>query len=138
METSCLGDTRTNEQYMLTSYHTIFLREHNHLARRLARNNPGWDDEKLYQVNIFKTRFHTYKTQQFKYIVQEARRINIAEYQHVTYSEYLPNVLGREMIEAFSLGVHAEGRHSSWYSPDTDARIPNEFAAAAFRRGDIY
>ncbi len=53
METFCLGDTRTNEQYMLTSYHTIFLREHNHLARRLARNNPGWDDEKLYQVTIY-------------------------------------------------------------------------------------
>ncbi len=57
MATSCLGDTRTNEQYMLTSYHTIFLREHNHLARRLARNNPGWDDEKLYQVNILEHDF---------------------------------------------------------------------------------
>jgi len=45
------GDTRTNEQYMLTSLHTIFMREHNHLARRLAVINPAWEDEKLYQVS---------------------------------------------------------------------------------------
>ncbi len=38
------------------------------------------------------------------------------------------------MVSAFSLGVHSRGHHSSWYRPDTDARIPNEFAAAAFRQ----
>ena len=73
-----LGDTRTNEQYLLITFHTLFLREHNHIARQLARINPSWDDEKLYN---------------------EARRINIAEYQHITYAEYLPNVLGRSHIK---------------------------------------
>ncbi len=34
---------------MLTSYHTLFMRNHNFVAKKLARFNPQWDDEELYQ-----------------------------------------------------------------------------------------
>ncbi len=70
------GDVRANEQPGLTTLHTVFLREHNFHADRLRRENPRWDDERLYQ---------------------EARRIVAAEMQAITYNEFLPALLGRPL-----------------------------------------
>lgn len=67
------GDVRCNENPLLLSLHTIFMREHNRLCDELARKHPGWDDEKLYG---------------------EARRRVGALVQSITYREYLPNLLG--------------------------------------------
>ena len=93
-------------QVGLTSMHTLMAREHNRVADRLASLNPHWDDERLYQ---------------------EARRIVIAEWQHIVFYEYLPEILG-------PIGMSMLG-HYYGYSESVDPSISNVFATAAFRFG---
>lgn len=74
------GDSRVNENPGLTLMHVLFLREHNRVATELKRLNSHWDNEKLYQ---------------------EARRIVIAELQHITYNEFLPVILGEHALDKY-------------------------------------
>ena len=76
------GDGRVNENTALTSMHTLFMREHNRIAGELARQNPQWDDGKLFN---------------------EARKIVIGEMQHITYNEWLPVVIGWNLAAVFDL-----------------------------------
>ena len=57
-------------------------------------------------------------------VFQQARRLVIAEVQHITYSEFLPALLGKGAIEKYD-----------GYDPTVNATITNEFAAAAYRLG---
>ncbi len=97
------GDMRTNEQIGLTTMHTIFMREHNRIADVLLGLNPHWNGEKLYQ---------------------ETRKILVAEWQHMVYSEYLPKILGQDYLGEYS-----------GYDSNIDASIANGFATAAYRFG---
>ncbi|CAL4080234.1 unnamed protein product [Meganyctiphanes norvegica] len=112
---NCLlaGDSRVNEQPGLTAIHTVFMREHNRVARELQRINPGWSDEALFQ---------------------EARRIVVAEYQHITYNEWLPIIVGSQFMRSFGISTRQNG-FSFDYSPNINPTINNEFATAAFRFG---
>ncbi|KAI2807789.1 hypothetical protein BLOT_005728 [Blomia tropicalis] len=104
------GDGRANEVTDLTILHTLWLREHNRIARKLARMNPAWNDEAVYQ---------------------ETKRIVIAEMQHIIYNEFLPMLLGPRAMSHFKLSL--SNQHTKSYNPEIDATIVNEFAAAAFR-----
>lgn len=104
------GDGRANEVTDLTILHTLWLREHNRIARKLARMNPAWNDEAVYQ---------------------ETKRIVIAEMQHIIYNEFLPMLLGPRAMSHFKLSLN--NQHTKSYNPEIDATIVNEFAAAAFR-----
>jgi peroxidase len=107
------GDERVNEQPSLTVMHTLWMREHNRVAKGLKLKNPFWSDEKLFQ---------------------EARRIVIAELQQITYNEFLPALLGRNLVKKHNLSLQESG-YSTSYDDKVDASIINEFAAAAYRVG---
>ena len=107
------GDPRSNVIPGLSITHTIFLRQHNKLVRELAAQNPHRDGEHLYQ---------------------EARRIVIAQMQHITYNEFLPVVLGREKMREVGLFPLDTG-FSTDYDPTVNPSIVNEFSASAFRFG---
>ena len=47
--TVVLGDSRVNQLIGLTAMQTIWHREHNRVAYELARVNPRWDDDRLFQ-----------------------------------------------------------------------------------------
>ena len=101
------GDARCNEQISLSIMHTIWLREHNRCAREMARINPQFNDERLYQ---------------------ECRRIVGALIQKITYKDYLPKVFGPENFDIF-VGPYPG------YNDNVDASVPNSFATAAYRYG---
>ena len=94
-------------------FHTVWVREHNRLAKELSYLNPHWDDERLYQ---------------------EARKIVIAENQHVTYNEWLPLVLGSDYMAELDILPVSYG-YSNKYDSKVNPSILNSFAAAAFRFG---
>ena len=70
------GDVRANEQPGLTTLQTVFVREHNLHADAIAKRNPTWNDERVFQ---------------------EARRIVIAELQVIVTREFLPALLGKPL-----------------------------------------
>ncbi|ROT65453.1 peroxinectin, partial [Penaeus vannamei] len=107
------GDSRVNEQPGLTAIHTIWMREHNRVARQLKALNPSWNDETVFQ---------------------EARRFVVAEMQHITYNEWLPIIVGPAFMQSFGINVRTNG-FSFDYNPNFNPNMNNEFATAAFRFG---
>jgi hypothetical protein len=76
-----LGDPRGTENPDLLSVQTLFIREHNWHATRLAQLHPTWSGEQIYQ---------------------RARSIVIAEEQVITYKEWVPKVLGENAIPTYT------------------------------------
>ncbi|KAM9820149.1 eosinophil peroxidase [Neosynchiropus ocellatus] len=107
MEVPCFiaGDSRVDENFALTSIHTLFLREHNRLARQLKRMNPDWKSETLYQ---------------------EARKIMGAYTQVFVFRDYLPHIVGNVAMR------RQLGRYPG-YDPTVNPTISNVFATAAYR-----
>ena len=65
---------------------------------------------------------------------QEARKIVSAIIQHITYSEFLPRILGPTTMARFSLSPTIDG-HSDVYDSECSSGIFNMFSTAAFRFG---
>ncbi len=97
------GDVRGNENIELTALQTLFVRNHNKIATSLLSLHPSWTDEQIYQ---------------------EARKINIAEYQAIVFNEWVPDVYGKTALASYS-----------GYKSTVNASISNEFATVAYRFG---
>ncbi len=74
------GDVRANEQPGLISMHTLFVREHNRIARRYAELNPNLTDEQIFV---------------------RARKRVAAMMQAITYNEFLPAILGENALRRY-------------------------------------
>lgn len=98
------GDVRANIYPWMISLQSLWVREHNRIARNLATLNPGWNSDKLYH---------------------EARRIVVAELQHITYKNWIPALTGKVFDELY------EG-YDTGYNPDVNPTITNSFATAVF------
>lgn len=97
------GDVRAAENPDLTSLQTLFVREHNFQVDRLKHQHSDWTADHLYQ---------------------QAKAIVTAEIQHITYTEFLPHLLGDGAIPKYT-----------GYRPNVNASISEEFAGAAYRFG---
>ncbi|RZB39260.1 hypothetical protein BDFB_005392 [Asbolus verrucosus] len=105
------GDARVNQNPQLTVLQIILLREHNRIADSLAKLNPHWDDETVFQ---------------------EARRIAIAEHQFISYYEWLPIFIGLDNSLKNKI-IYVTKNFVNDYDEDVDPTILNEHATAAFR-----
>jgi peroxidase len=97
------GDVRATENPDLTAITTLFVREHNYQVDQLQAQHPDWSGDRLYQT---------------------ARAIVTAEIENITYTEFLPHLLGPGTIPSYQ-----------GYNPGADARITEEFATSAYRFG---
>ena len=97
------GDVRANENSPLTALQTLFMREHNFWADQFKIGDPTLDDDGLY----------------FR-----ARAMVCAEIQKITYKDFLPGLIGKNAIPAYT-----------GYNESVDPSIANVFASAAFRFG---
>ncbi|KAL4232190.1 hypothetical protein ACF0H5_009765 [Mactra antiquata] len=99
------GDTRANVHPGLTSYHTIFVREHNRIVEELGSLHTDWSDDKLYM---------------------EGRKIVSAQIQHIVYNEMLPAVLDSAYLSKYKLQLS----DAYTYNASLDASIIQVFSFA--------
>ncbi|AFY57212.1 heme peroxidase family protein,Calx-beta domain-containing protein,putative calcium-binding protein [Rivularia sp. PCC 7116] len=111
------GDPRANEQVGLTAAHTLFVREHNSIAEDIARRIAAGDSDIL---NLLE---HSGLSKN-DFIYESARKVIGAQIQQITYNDYLPLLIGKNLVENYS-----------GYKPNVDPRISQEFANVSFRLG---
>lgn len=109
-----MPDNRNQFIPTLIILHTMFVREHNRLANLLLRLNPHYSDERIFQ---------------------EARKINVAQFQKITYYDWLPLMIGHNYAYKSGLlhHVRSPGNYVNDYNEYMNAAPYAEYAAAAFR-----
>ena len=102
----CAGDHRPNENIALTAVHTVWHREHNFQADKIAAMHPEWSAEQVFQA---------------------AKAITVAQYQRTVFDEFAAKMSGT---------LPGEGDHGfDVYNPNVNPGISDEFAGAMYRVG---
>lgn len=107
------GDVRVNENMGLQGQQIMWMRQHNNVAKALRVANPIWNDEDLFQ---------------------EASRIVIAQFEHIIYNEFLPQVISFRWMSIYGLTPKPLSDGIA-YNQNINPQIYNEFSTAAFRFG---
>lgn len=100
------GDSRVNNNPFTQILYTLFLRNHNKIAKQLKATNPQLTDEFLYR---------------------KAKKINVEIYRYIIYKEWLPIVLGESNAKLINSEPIQNNLISNNYGTS------NEFAVAAIR-----
>ncbi len=104
------GDGRANENFALTSIHTIWARNHNFHVENLIDQGFVGTAEEVYQA---------------------AKMLNESDYQRVVFQEFADKLIGG--IRSADGGNDNHGWDG--YKDSVDSRISHEFASAVYRVG---
>ena len=118
------GDVRANEQIGLTAAHTLFAREHNRLVDELNARIAAGDTTLAAERDTAISDANNGIANHDDFIFEAARKIVGAQVQKITYTEFLPVLLGVDLTQAYT-----------GYDETIDAGISTEFSTAAFRVG---
>lgn len=99
------GDERCGEHVLLTTLHTLFIREHNYWCERISQDNPTFNQETLFW---------------------KARAMVVSIIQHITYDHWLPMLFGTQSPLLKGINVPNVGDH---------LHITTEFSIAGYRFG---
>ena len=89
------GDVRAIVQPTMASIHTLFLAEHNRIAKEL-------------QPRLTKLHPKMSPSEADELIYQQTRAIVGAELQQIVYEEYLPVVLGQQVYQRYGLDLETD------------------------------
>lgn len=101
--------SRMQDNLYLTMFTKIFVLEHNRIAYELSSIYPSWNDETLFQ---------------------EARKLMIAEYQHIIYYEFLPLLVGSLAYEKWELEPLKGKELFDEYEKHTSPQVKSAFIIA--------
>ena len=120
------GDVRANEQIGLTAVHTLFVREHNRIARQLYQRYKSGDHQIQAMYDSYAQQHADLSDAETldNYLYESARKVVGAEIQAITYNEFLPLLIGEETLANYQ-----------GYQSSINPQISNEFANAAYRLG---
>ena len=108
------GDWRANENIGLSTFHTLWTREHNFQVDNLKATAANFGVTGISEADLHSM----------------ARIIVEAEYQKMIYEEFAPSLAGSKVLD---LGA---GQHGfAGYNPNVDASVSLEFAVASYRVG---
>jgi len=102
------GDSRLMIDLLFTGIQTMFLREHNSVAKTLADLNPTWTDDRIYE---------------------ETRQLLTAYFQKLIYENWLPILFGPQAYQDQFGPIGSP----AVYDPTVSPNVFNEVASAAFR-----
>ena len=108
-----IGDARNDENRIVAGIHSMFIRFHNQAVDQLLIAHPQWTATRVFT---------------------EARKQVTAVYQNLILRDYLPRIVGRQMMDSV-LRSTPRGTSAQLKYYTNCAQMPVEFSVAAYRFG---